>query len=132
MLENFFFFSGFRDGPILSAAVANYPHPDTPDLEDFGEGSLVGNNGSSHYFRVDWFTPDGLSSWGDGRTIILCTDGYIELRKNVDIGQGRGDQVYLVNSKVEFPFSVAGKLAYPVFGHLIRTCFDLNSEPISA
>jgi len=35
--------------------------------------------------RVDWFTPDGLPSWGDGRLTILAPDGYIELRKNLDI-----------------------------------------------
>ncbi|HXM29752.1 MAG TPA: Gfo/Idh/MocA family oxidoreductase [Chthoniobacterales bacterium] len=130
-IEQFLFFSGSRDATILSAAVANYHHPDTPELEDFGEASLVGNDGSSHYFRVDWFTPDGLSSWGDSRTIILGTDGYIELRKNVDIGQGRGDQVYLVNSKGEFHFSVAGKLGYPFFGHLIRDCLERTERAMS-
>ena len=27
------------------------------------------------YVRVDWFTPDGLPTWGDGRLIILGTEG---------------------------------------------------------
>lgn len=47
----------------------------------------MGNNGAMGYFRVDWFTPDGLSTWGDGRTFILGTEGYIELRKYVDLAK---------------------------------------------
>jgi predicted dehydrogenase len=130
-IEQFLYFSKSRDASILSAAVANYHHPDTPELEDFGEASLVGDNGSSHYFRVDWFTPDGLSSWGDGRTIILGTDGYIELRKNVDVCRDRGDQVYLVNSEREFHFSAAGKMGYPFFGDLIRDCLERTDRAMS-
>jgi predicted dehydrogenase len=130
-IEQFLYFSGSRDASILSAAVANYHHPDTPELEDFGEASLVGDNGSSHYFRVDWFTPDGLSSWGDGRTIILGTDGYIELRKNVDVSRDRGDQVYLVNSEREFHFSAADKLGYPFFSDLIRDCLERTDRAMS-
>jgi predicted dehydrogenase len=130
-IEQFLFFSGSKDATILSAAVANYHHPETPELEDFGEASLVGDNGSSHYFRVDWFTPDGLSSWGDGRTIILGTEGYIELRKNVDICRDRGDQVYLVNSQGEFHFSVATKIGYPFFANLIRDCLKRTDRAMS-
>jgi predicted dehydrogenase len=130
-IEQFLYFSRSRDATILSAAVANYHHPGTPELEDFGEANLVGDNGSSHYFRVDWFTPGGLSSWGDGRTIILGTDGYIELRKNVDICRDRGDQVYLVNSEGEFRFSVATKLGYPFFGNLIRDCLERTDRAMN-
>ena len=130
-IEQFLYFSDSSDATILSAAVANYHHPQTPELEDFGEASLVGDNGSSHYFRVDWFTPDGLSSWGDGRTIILGTDGYIELRKNVDICRDRGDQVYLVNSQGEFHFPVAGKMGFPFFGNLIRDCLERTDQAMS-
>ena len=58
---------------------------------------LKGNNGSG-YIRVDWFTPDGLKSWGDGRLTILGTEGFIEVRKNVDIaGPDGGNHLYLVN-----------------------------------
>ena len=130
-IEQFLYFCGSGDGTILSAAVANYHHPETPELEDFGEASLVGDNGSSHYFRVDWFTPDGLSSWGDGRTIILGTEGYIELRKNVDICRDQGDQVYLVNAQGESHFSVATKIGYPFFGNLIRDCLERTDRAMS-
>ena len=73
--------------------------PQYPGLEDFGDVMLRGNGGTG-YIRVDWFTPDGLSTWGDGRLTILGTDGFIEIRKNVDIG-GRpgGNHLFLVDQK---------------------------------
>ena len=50
------------------------------------------------YIRVDWFTPDGLPAWGDGRLTILGTEGYIELRKYVDIaGRPGGDHVFVAD-----------------------------------
>jgi predicted dehydrogenase len=130
-IEQFLYFSGSKGATVLNAAVANYYHPETPELEDFGEANLVGDNGSSHYFRVDWFTPPGLSSWGDGRTFILGTEGYIELRKNVDICRGQGDQVYLVNGQNEFHFSVAGKMGFPFFADLIRDCLEQAEQAMS-
>jgi hypothetical protein len=79
--------------------VGNVQHPQYPDFEDFGDMMLRGDGGMG-YVRVDWFTPDGLSSWGDGRLTILGTDGYIELRKNVDIaGRPGGNHLFLVNNK---------------------------------
>jgi hypothetical protein len=66
-------------------------------LEDFGEVILRGNGGTC-YIRVDWFTPDGLDTWGDGRVIILGTEGYIELRKYCDIaGRPGGGYLFLVD-----------------------------------
>ena len=44
----------------IPSAIANYAHRDYPELEDFGEANLVADNGACGYFRVDWFTPDGL------------------------------------------------------------------------
>ena len=105
------------------AAARNAVHPEYPGLQDFGECLLVADNGASGYFRVDWFTPDGLSTWGDGRLVILGTEGYIELRKYVDIATGRGmDQLYLVDGKGEHHVSCAGKVGFPFFGELILDC----------
>ena len=61
--------------------------------------TVRGDKGSG-YIRVDWFTPDGLATWGDGRLTILGTDGFIEIRKNIDIG-GRpgGSHLFLVDQK---------------------------------
>ena len=50
--------------------------------------------------RVDWFTPDGLPVWGDGRLVLLGTEGTLEVRKYVDPeGRPGGDHVFLVDAK---------------------------------
>ncbi len=122
-IEQFLFYTGAKDGKVLHSKVANYNNPDHPELEDFGDATLLADNGATGYFRVDWFTPDGLSSWGDGRTVILGTEGFIELRKYLDIGRdAEGDQVYMANGKGEFHFSVKGKVGSPFFGQLILAC----------
>nr|MDD6336449.1 Gfo/Idh/MocA family oxidoreductase [bacterium] len=72
-IEQFLHYTGAQDATVTASRVANYAHPDTPELDDFGDASLVADNGATNYFRVDWFTPDGLSTWGDGRTFILGT-----------------------------------------------------------
>jgi len=120
-IEQFLFYTGAKDARIQSAAVANYGNPDYPELEDFGEASLAADNGASGYFRVDWFTPDGLRTWGDGRTIILGTKGYIELRKYLNLGSpdGTGDQLLLVDGQGEQVISCGGKVGFPYFGQLI-------------
>jgi hypothetical protein len=77
--------------------VANFAHPEYPELDDFGDMLLRGDAGRG-YIRVDWFTPDGLGTWGDGRLTILGTDGFIELRKYIDLaGRPGGDHLFLVD-----------------------------------
>ncbi|MDQ1908981.1 Gfo/Idh/MocA family oxidoreductase [Paenibacillus sp. GD4] len=123
--EQFLFYTGSKDAKVVNSQVANYNHKQFPTFEDFGDCNLVGDNGSTGYFRVDWFTPNGLSTWGDGRTIILGTDGYIELRKYVDIAREKGGgHVYLVNHEGEHYFNVSGKIGYPFFGELIMDCLN--------
>ena len=124
-IEQFLFYTGASDAMVVNSQVANYAHPEYPDLEDFGEASLVGDNGASGYFRVDWFTPDGLSNWGDGRTFIQGTEGYIELRKNLDVAKSEeGDNVYWVDKKGEHFVNVHGKVGFPYFGQLISDCLN--------
>jgi hypothetical protein len=73
--------------------------PEKPAFQDFGEVLLRSENASG-YVRVDWFTPDALPTWGDGRLTILGTEGYIELRKYIDIaGRPGKDHLFLVNGK---------------------------------
>ncbi len=119
-IEQFLYFTGAKDATVVRSQVANYANASYPELEDFGEAMLVADNGASGYFRVDWFTPDGLSTWGDGRMVITGTEGYIELRKYVDIATDKGmDNVYLVNGETEQHFNVSGKVGYPFFGEMI-------------
>jgi predicted dehydrogenase len=97
--DQFLYFTGSTRAEVVSSQVANVHHPDHPEFEDFGDALVRGDRGTG-YIRVDWFTPDGLSTWGDGRLTILGTDGFIEIRKNVDIG-GRpgGNHLFLVDKK---------------------------------
>jgi predicted dehydrogenase len=130
--EQFLTFTGATDATVTNAAVANYAHPETPEFEDFGEASLVGNNGASNYIRVDWFTPAGLGTWGDGRMTILGTKGYIELRKYVDIGREKtGDHVYLVDEKGEHHLHVAGQVGFRFFGELILDCLARTEKAMT-
>jgi predicted dehydrogenase len=97
--DQFLFFTGSTRGDIVASQVGNVHHPQYPEFEDFGDVVLRGDAGMG-YIRVDWFTPDGLSTWGDGRLTILGTDGFIEIRKNVDIaGRPGGSHLFLVDKK---------------------------------
>ncbi|HUZ18751.1 MAG TPA: Gfo/Idh/MocA family oxidoreductase [Spirochaetia bacterium] len=124
-IEQYLFYAGEKNATVVHSKIANYNHPEYPELEDFGDATLVGENGSTNYFRVDWFTPDGLGTWGDGRTIILGTEGYIELRKYIDVARDKsGDHVYLVNGKEERHINAHGTVGYPFFGRLILDCLN--------
>jgi predicted dehydrogenase len=97
--DQFLLFTGSTRAEVVAAQIANYANPERPELEDFGEVMWRGDGGSG-YVRVDWYTPDGLSTWGDGRLTILGTEGYIELRKYVDIAGRTGkDHLFLVDAK---------------------------------
>lgn len=97
--DQFLFFTGSTKAEVVASQVGNVHHPQYPGVDDFGDMVLRGDAGTG-YVRIDWFTPDGLATWGDVRLTILGTEGYIELRKNVDIG-GRpgGDHLFLVDQK---------------------------------
>ncbi|GGI98379.1 oxidoreductase [Alicyclobacillus cellulosilyticus] len=124
-VEQILYYAGAKDAKVLASRVGNYAHPEYPDFQDFGDASILCDNGVSGYFRVDWFTPDGLGTWGDGRTFILGTKGYIELRKYIDVARDpEGDKVYLVNGEGEFLIDVRGKVGYPYFGRLIRDVLE--------
>jgi len=97
--DQFLFFTNSDKADIVSSQTGNAAHPQYPNFEDFGDVMIRGNGGTG-YIRVDWFTPDGLKTWGDGRLTILGTEGYIEARKNIDIaGREGGSHLFLVNGK---------------------------------
>jgi predicted dehydrogenase len=97
--DQYLFFTGTQKAQIVAAQVGNVHFPQYPKFEDFGDVMLRGDGGMG-YIRVDWFTPDGLKSWGDGRLTILGTDGFIEIRKNIDIaGREGGNHLFLTDHK---------------------------------
>ncbi len=130
--EQFLTWSGATDATVAHAAVANHANPDTPELEDYGEASLVGDNGATNFIRVDWFTPDGLGTWGDGRSVILGTDGYLELRKYIDVGRERTENhVYLVDRRGEHHFAVSGQVGFRYFGELVLDCLERTERAMT-
>ena len=130
--EQFLHYTGATDATVTQAAVGNFGNPEHLEFEDFGEASLLGNNGTSNYIRVDWFTPAGLSTWGDGRTVILGTKGYIELRKYVDVARDRtGDNLYLVDDHGEQHLNVAGKVGFRFFGEFILDCLNRTERAMT-
>ena len=116
--DQFLFFTRSDTAEVVASQVANVHHRDTPELEDFGDVMLRGNGGSG-YIRVDWFTPDGLNTWGDGRLTILGTDGFIEIRKNVDIaGRPGANHLFVVDQK-ETRYVDCGGVALPYGEQLV-------------
>ncbi len=98
-VEQFLFFTDSSEAEVVHSQVGNFANPKTPELEDFGD-MVLRSPGATGYVRLDWFTPDGLGVWGDGRHTILGTEGYIELRKYIDIGGRPGaNHLFLVDKE---------------------------------
>ena len=66
--DQFVYYTGSTTADVTASQIANVNHPDKPHFQDFGDMMLHGNGGAG-YIRVDWFTPDGLGTWGDGRLV---------------------------------------------------------------
>ncbi len=132
-IEQYLTYAGEEDAVVTASRVANFAHPEYPELEDFGDCMLTGKNGTTSYFRVDWFTPDGLRTWGDGRMLILGTKGYIEVRKYINIASDApgGGHVFLVNGEGEKYVSAVGVTGYPFFGQLILDCLNRTENAMT-
>jgi predicted dehydrogenase len=96
-VDQFLYYTGSTKAEVVASQVANIRHPNHPQFQDFGDMMLRGNNGFG-YVRLDWFTPYGLGTWGDGRLFILGTDGYIELRKYTNVAVSKqGNNLFIVD-----------------------------------
>lgn len=97
--DQFLFYTDSKQAEVSLAQTGNFNIPDYPNYQDFGDMNIRSKNATG-YIRIDWFTPEGLGVWGDGRSFILGTEGYIEMRKYVDIaGREGGNHLFLVNQK---------------------------------
>jgi len=113
--EQFLTYAGAADARVTYARVANMGHPEFPELEDFGEATLVLDTGASAYCRIDWFNPAASRTWGDGRTFVLGTTGYLEIRKYIDVARETGgNRIFLVNNEVEQEIDCSGA-GFPFF-----------------
>jgi len=96
-VDQFLYYTGSTHAEVVASQVANLRHPIHPQFQDFGDMMLRGNNGFG-YVRLDWFTPYGLGTWGDGRLFILGTEGYIEVRKYTNVAVGKqGNNLFVVD-----------------------------------
>jgi len=98
-IDQFLYYTGSTEAEVVASQIANINHHDKPHFQDFGDMMLRGNRGFG-YVRLDWFTPKGLGTWGDGRLFVLGTDGYIEVRKYINVAVSKqGNNLFLVNGK---------------------------------
>ncbi|MBQ6174938.1 MAG: Gfo/Idh/MocA family oxidoreductase [Clostridia bacterium] len=132
-IEQYLHFAGEEDAGVQLSRIGNYAHPQYPELEDFGDCVITGAKGTTNYFRVDWFTPDGLRTWGDGRTFIVGTEGFIEIRKYINLAADgtEGNHVFLVNGKGERYINATGLTGYPFFGQLILDCLNRTENAMT-
>lgn len=97
--DQFVYLTGSKTAHVVASQTGNFGNPDHPQFQDFGD-MVVNGDGGTGYVRVDWFTPDGLPTWGDGRLFILGTEGFIELRKYVDVaGRPGGNHLFIADKK---------------------------------
>ena len=81
--------------------------------------NLTGNGGHG-YVRLDWFTPDALPTWGDGRLLILGDKGFIEIRKYTDLAKSeKGNHLFLANND-EVKHIDCSNVKLPYFSNLIN------------
>lgn len=132
-IEAFLQYSGNEDARVVLSRVANYHHPAHPGFEDFGDCMVTGANGATFYFRVDWFTPDGLSAWGDSRVLIVGTEGTLELRKTLDpaVEGSVSNVVILVDKEGEHRFCVEDKIGAPFFGQMLLDCINRTENAMT-
>ena len=96
-IDQFLFYTGSTRAEVVASQVANLRHQQHPHFQDFGDMMLRGDKGFG-YVRLDWFTPDGLGTWGDGRLFILGTDGFMEIRKYANIAVSKeGNNLFVVD-----------------------------------
>jgi len=131
-IDQFLFYTNNKDAKVQDSKVANYHSKQYKGFEDFGDATLIGENGATNYFRVDWLSPDGLRTGGDTRTFIMGTEGYIEIRKNIDVGREKeGNQLYLVTKTGEHHLSLKGKVGAPYYGELILDCLNRTENAMT-
>lgn len=117
--DQFLFYTGSKQADVSYSQIGNFNLPDYPNYQDFGDMSVRSPHATG-YIRIDWFTPAGLATWGDGRTFILGTEGYIEMRKYIDIaGRQGGNHLFLVNQK-ETKYYDCSNVYMPYGEHLVN------------
>lgn len=129
-IDQFLHFTGSDSARISHALTENTTMPDHPGFEDFGEMVLRSDKGHG-YVRVDWFTPDGLPTWGDGRLFIQGTEGQIELRKYTDIGRPHVTNTLLLVNGTRNELIPCDDAGLPYFASLVADVQDRTETAVS-
>lgn len=130
--EQFLYFSGEESASVISARVDNFAHHEYPEFEDFGEATLLGKNGTAGYVKVDWFTPDALPTFGDGRTFVIGTEGFIELRKYIDVcGREGGNHLFITTNAEKSKYVDASGYGHPFFKAFIDDCLNRTENAMT-
>lgn len=131
-IEQFLHYTMNENAEVLHSKVGNYHHGKYKGFEDYGDATLIAEDRSTLYFNVDWLTPDGLSSWGDGRVFIKGSKGTIEIRKNLDVTKSAiGDHIFLVTQDEERYINVSGKIGFPFFKEFIADCIHRTENAMT-
>jgi predicted dehydrogenase len=129
-IHQFLVFTNSNEAKINHALVENTTKKDKPGFQDFGEVNLTGNQGHG-YIRLDWFTPDALPTWGDGRLLILGDKGYIEIRKYTDLAKSEtGNHLYYANNE-EVKYIDCSTVQLPYFRNLINDVLNRSETACS-
>ncbi len=131
-IEQFLYYANVENATIDFAKTSNRNNAQFPNFEDFGELHITADNGATAHIRVDWFTPDSLPVWGDGRTFIVGTKGYIEIRKYINLATDiTSDHVFLCNNETCKHIEAKQTVGFPFFGAFILDCINNTENSIS-
>jgi predicted dehydrogenase len=129
-IHQFLVFTNSNEAKINHSLVENTTKQNKPGFQDFGEVNLTGNGGHG-YIRLDWFTPDALPTWGDGRLLILGDKGFIEIRKYTDLAKSEtGNHLYYANND-EVNHIDCRDVKLPYFRNLINDVLNRSETACS-
>lgn len=129
LIEQFLLYTGNNNAKIVCSHKANIEHLNHPSFFDCGDVSVVGDNGATGYIKVDWFTSDGIPSWGDCRTFVYGTKGELEVRKYCDIANSdQSDNVYVADNKKCEVIKAHNSIGFDFFGEFISDCLNKDRD----
>ncbi len=130
-IEQFLTYTGAKSAQVVRSSMANWCNKEHGNFYDYGDCYLVGDNGATGFFKVDWFTPAGMGAWGDGRAFITGTKACVEVRKYIDVGVStESDHVFFTDAEGEHMIRAKGKVGFKYFGRIIRDCLDNTDTAI--
>ena len=129
-IHQFLVFTNSKDVKITHALTENTTRNEKPGFQDFGEINITGSGGHG-YIRLDWFTPDALPTWGDGRLFILGEEGFIEIRKYTDLAKSNTSNHLIFANNDEVKHIDCSTIKLPYFRNLINDVLNRTETACS-